>query len=389
MDAGYRLLAAQYVRKQAKQLRAQLAGIRAGEDIEFVHRRVASRRLRSATGMFEECFKAKQVKRWKKAIRRILSQLSEARDKDVHLELLRGILASLTDQACFAGISRLLIEWEYRRESLQRNVVKAVKRLRRSGALQAMNRAAKRILTKVEPGAAQVQSPACFALAEEEIFKRLEQLLALQDCLDRPDDQQSHHAMRIALKHLRYSLEIAGPIYNGRLDASLDGIKQLQTLLGEVHDCDVWQEQLDQFVKTQTERIIACFGHARPFSRLNTGIEYLRQDRLRRREECFQSLVSLWKEFDAQEIWENLVSIVQSYRQPCAAAEAAEKQQTPPQSAAMAKETTAAGQDTAKGADGNGNQKDSPALLPPQPPCLGKKPAGEEYRPPCRTPVIS
>ncbi len=143
VDAGYRLLAARYVRKQAKQLRAQFDGICAAEDIEFVHRaRVASRRLRAAMRIFGKCFKRKQVKRWKKAIRRIRSELGEARDKDVQIELLRGILDSLTDKKCFAGISRLLVQWEYERERLQSNVVRAVKRLQRKGALKDLENAA-------------------------------------------------------------------------------------------------------------------------------------------------------------------------------------------------------------------------------------------------------
>ena len=39
MDAGYRALAAKYIRRQAKQLVEQLDGLRTAEDIEFVHRR--------------------------------------------------------------------------------------------------------------------------------------------------------------------------------------------------------------------------------------------------------------------------------------------------------------------------------------------------------------
>ncbi len=56
-------------------------------------------------------------------------EFGKGRDKDVQIELLRGILDSLTDKKCFAGISRLLVQWEYERERLQSNVVRAVNRL--------------------------------------------------------------------------------------------------------------------------------------------------------------------------------------------------------------------------------------------------------------------
>jgi CHAD domain-containing protein len=313
VDDGYRLLAAKYARKQAKQLRAQFTGICAAGDIEFVHRaRVASRRLRAAMRIFGKSFKRKQVKRWKKSIRRIRSELGEARDKDVQIELLRGILDSLTDKKCFAGISRLLVQWEYERERLQSKVVRAVKRLERNGALKDLEDAAKSLLLKAEEQDILAQSPENFAQARREILVLTNRLLALQDCLSRMDDQQSHHAMRIAAKRLRYTLEIIRPIYSGTLDTTLEVIKQVQTLLGEVHDCDVWQQQLDLFGKKERDRIESFHGHAAAFARLNAGIEYLRQDRLHRRRECFQDLVRLWGELDIQEFWKKLLAIFRS-----------------------------------------------------------------------------
>jgi CHAD domain-containing protein len=380
MDAGYRLLAAKYVRKQAKQLRAQLDGIHAAENIEFVHRaRVASRRLKTAMRMFDECFRSKQIKRWKKGTRRLRSELGEARDKDVQIELLRSILASLTKRACFSGISRLLVEWEYHREDLQRKVVKAVDRLERDGTLKEMTKATKRVLVKARSREAHVQSPASFLRAEQEIFRRLDRLLALQDCLDRPEDKRNHHAMRIAAKHLRYTMEIARPIYSGRLDATLDAIKQVQALLGEVHDCDVWQEQLDRFANDERERIIANYGHDRPFSRLDLGIEYLRQDRRRHRQQCYDNLVNLWRKLNANEVWEKLVAIVQSDGHLFDAPESLnpeslEKDESVAQSAIVADNVVDNPAFQWHDPDGLGIENAPPALSPPRTAPLVKRP---------------
>src|SRR3989304_2510701 len=365
MDAGYRLLAARYIRKQAKLLRAQFDGILAAEDIEFVHRaRVASRPLGARATMFDDCFKPKQVRRWKKAMRRIRAELGEARDKDVQIGFLRHTLDSLAEQACFAGISRLLVEWEYVREKLQRKVVKAVKCLQRKASLKKINRAAKRVMAKAESRDAPVQSSLSFVRAEEEILGRLDELLELQDCLGRPDDRLSHHAMRIAAKRLRYTMEIVRPIYSGRLDATLDVIKQVQALLGEVHDCDVWQEQLDQFAKTQGDRIIALYGHDKPFPRLNAGIEYLRQDRIRHRKLSFEHLVGLWAEFDAEGGWEKLVSIVQADGKFLDAPAISANGEKVAQSCDVVKETVVEEICTVDSGDGNGDQRASPALTP-------------------------
>ena len=62
IDPGYQLLAAKYLRRQAKQLAEQFDGVRAAEDIEYVHRaRVATRRLRAALRMFGDCFPRRRV----------------------------------------------------------------------------------------------------------------------------------------------------------------------------------------------------------------------------------------------------------------------------------------------------------------------------------------
>ena len=145
MDSGYRILAAQYVRRQAKQLAEQLEGVRAAEDIEFVHRaRVATRRLRAALRMFDDCFAPKRVKRWRRAIRRITSALSDARDRDVQIELLCGTLSALNAKERFPGVARVLVQLERDRERLQRKVVKAVNRLEAEGVLKEMRGSAKR-----------------------------------------------------------------------------------------------------------------------------------------------------------------------------------------------------------------------------------------------------
>ena len=73
-------LAGAYVRRQAKLLASQLAGVRQAEEIEFIHQaRVASRRLRTALRMFCGCFPANQIKPWRSEIQRVARKLGPAR----------------------------------------------------------------------------------------------------------------------------------------------------------------------------------------------------------------------------------------------------------------------------------------------------------------------
>jgi CHAD domain-containing protein len=310
MDLGYRILVARYIGRQAKQLADQLDGVRAAADIEFVHRaRVATRRLRAALRMFAGCLSRRRVKRWRTAIRGTTIKLGNARDRDVQIELLCGALGDLTARECFPGIAHVLVQLEHDRERLQRKVVKAVDRLEAKGVLHEMRRVTKRILRNAD-SAENVQTAAAYAQTRRHVLRQLDRLLLHQDSLANADDREGHHAMRIVAKRLRYSLEIARPVYPGRLDESVEAIKRVQTLLGEIHDCDVWAEHLDAFVSSERERMVAMFGHAGRLVRLQPGIDYLRQDRRRRRDEVFAQLVEYWAELGRGHFSERLASVV-------------------------------------------------------------------------------
>jgi len=311
MDNGYQTLAAHYVRRQAKLLAEQLDGVRAAEDIEFVHRaRVASRRLRAALRMFDDCFRRKQVKRWRKAVRRLTQALGEARDRDVQIEWLCGTLATLTAKECFPGAARVLVQLEHQRERLQHRVVAATNHLEAGGDLDEMRRAVKRILAASGTAAESRQTPAVLAKIRRHVLRRLDELLEHQDSLSDADDRERHHAMRIAAKRLRYTLEISRPAYPGRLDAAVETMKRVQTLLGEVHDCDVWLDHLDAFIAAERRRIVAVFGHAGRFRHFQAGIACLQEDRRAHRRKTFEELVEYWTDLERRGFWDELRAVV-------------------------------------------------------------------------------
>ena len=321
MDSGYQLLTAKYVRRQAKQLAEQLDGVRAAEDIEFVHRaRVATRRLRAALKMSDDCFVFERLRRWRKAIRRTTANLSSARDRDVQIEFLCGALLALDTKECFPGIARVLVRLERDRERLQRNVVKAADRLEADGVLRQMRRATRKVLRKAASAGQEVRTATAHNRTRRHILRQLDEMLRHQDCLARPDDREGHHAMRIAAKRLRYTLEIAQPLYPEKLDEAVVEIKRIQTLLGDVHDCDVWIEHLDTFASHQRDRMTALFGHPGRFARLEVGVDYLRRDRAGYRQEAFGQLVEHWAALARRRFWEGLASVVVSEAESSAVA---------------------------------------------------------------------
>ncbi len=95
-DAGYCLFGAKNLIEQVQALSGEIEGVRQAEDIEYVHRmRVASRRVRAALPLFEDCFAPDDYRRWKREIRQITRALGAARDADVQIDFLREYLGSL------------------------------------------------------------------------------------------------------------------------------------------------------------------------------------------------------------------------------------------------------------------------------------------------------
>jgi CHAD domain-containing protein len=306
-DSSFQSLAAQFLKKQLKQLAAQDEGIREGTDLEYVHRaRVATRRFRAAMKFFDECFDARSGKRWRREIRRLTRELGDARDKDVQIEYVRSALAEVHEPQYVPGIARLLVTFERQRESLQVRVLRALDRFRESRTAEEISAAIKPMAGRGTTGPSQ----RVLQRAEEQIVSQLDELLSYQSSLANAADQQQHHAMRIAAKRLRYTMEICRGAYAGRLDPFLASVKQVQGFLGEIHDRDVWGAQLDTLLADERDQLASIYGHDKPLERIKPGIEHLRRERAGDRDRLFDQLAGYWEKLCREKLWENLVQAV-------------------------------------------------------------------------------
>ncbi len=303
MVPSYRLLAARYLRKQTKQLLAQIDGISTDQDIEYVHRaRVATRKLRAAFRLFEGCFPADSLRRWRRAVGNVTRALGRARDCDVQTEFLVGVLESVREPELYPGLARLLDNLQRRREKCQPKLLKSLRRFERTGVAGQMVRTTKSIL---KAGSAKSEPPAR-DLAAPHLIAAIDELVGFRECLFDETLTESHHEMRLAAKRLRYSLEILAPVYEGAFAEGIRATKDLQTLLGDLHDCDVWIEKLAAFRDEQRKRARKHFGHERMKARYDVGAVWLTAMRRKDRRRLMHEVRACWKSLEAEGVFDRL-----------------------------------------------------------------------------------
>ncbi len=75
---------------------------------------------------------------------------------------------------------------------------------------------------------------------------RLDELRGFADDALAAEASAAQHNMRIAAKRLRYVLEIFGPCIGAEAKLARDAVKQLQSVLGDLHDCDLMLPKVEQ-----------------------------------------------------------------------------------------------------------------------------------------------
>lgn len=110
---------------------------------------------------------------------------------------------------------------------------------------------------------------------------RLEELSGFADRALAPGAGAAQHEMRIAAKRLRYVLEIVGPCLGEEAKAARDAAKELQSVLGDLHDCELMLDRVD-------------------------GIDSLVTVIRTRRELLYRSFVELWQAEVSKGTWTSL-----------------------------------------------------------------------------------
>ncbi|HPH34331.1 MAG TPA: CHAD domain-containing protein [Methanoregulaceae archaeon] len=203
------------------------------------------------------------------------------------------------------GLEYLLFRKNKERSDYQSEVEKTIWQMEKAGILGAMEKYLQRH-RPVERASLQVGRET-YATAFTSIALRIEEVLSFSESLADPGKIREHHALRIAVKRLRYTLEVWRDLFDGTINKEIGALKEFQDLLGDLHDCDVWTEYLPEFLKGEEERCRVFFGNDTHFKSLVPGIEALARERRERRGQLHEITLTTWDELESRQFWYGLM----------------------------------------------------------------------------------
>jgi CHAD domain-containing protein len=296
----------------------EMNGVKEAQDIEYIHRmRVASRRLRAALPLFQPCFPHKQYKKWVLEITKITRALGEARDADVQIAFLQKSLKKIPKKAVLPGkpspldqpstepaIRFLLSALQKKRRILQKHVLLSLNELEKSRMTDEMQL----MFTTIDRDSkAERKKPRTCGIppvAALQIGKRLFTFLSYEPWVLHPEAVAEHHATRIAAKKLRYTMEIYGSVYRNNLEKPIARVKKMQEILGDIHDCDVWIDQITSLLLRERALLRSGTGTKRPDTTTLSSLRVLLHDRETERKRRYRQFVRYWQALERVHLWD-------------------------------------------------------------------------------------
>jgi CHAD domain-containing protein len=140
--------------------------------------------------------------------------------------------------------------------------------------------------------------------AERIVRTRLDELCSFMPRAEDPAEITALHDMRIAAKRLRYVLEITHPCFGPYAQDAVKLAKDLQDLLGEIHDCDVQVPEvvgvLNELIDADADALAPVHddGVAPPHVDRYAGLVALAVQLSARRRALFAQFLELWRDYE-------------------------------------------------------------------------------------------
>lgn len=260
-EAGRQILLREYLR-----MLAQDEGVRADDDLEYVHdMRVATRRQRSAFRLLEDYYKSKPVRPYIQSLKLLADALGSVRDLDVMMDNLKKAKAGRpeTDRPAFDAMVVTL-------DKKRRKVFRKLIALLDSKVYRNFLDDYAAFLTQTGSGAKSIDADSVSPSQVRHILPSLlHEHLAAVRAYDNVIDEDIEatedttlHALRIEFKRLRYATHFFSDVLGASGDEFIKEIKVIQDHLGRMNDIYVAQAQIESYLEnlngeTDEERLAA------------------------------------------------------------------------------------------------------------------------------------
>jgi CHAD domain-containing protein len=231
IEAGARLV----LQVRWEEMRDLARATSAEPDDESIHdMRVSTRRLRSAFRDFRPFIQTKALRQPMRSVRDIADALGAVRDEDVAIKALEKNAADTEPGMRRDGIELLVAERRPIRNAAVEKLLRAIE-----GSLEGLDVEFSKGLERIQPRSPEMTDT--FRTAGQKIITRsFAQLNGLSQGLYKPHRQRPLHRMRIGAKRLRYAMELFAGCWGDDLENAATAVAEMQTALGDLHDCDVW-----------------------------------------------------------------------------------------------------------------------------------------------------
>ena len=205
--------------------------------------RVASRRLREGLALFAPCLPAKKSAALNKRIKKVTGMLGDLRNTDEASLFFAALTPEETAQSR-DEVEELLATLRDERKRAHKKLKKDLASLDPE-PLQAEFAALAREANLFGNGS--VDPFMAIALfAGQAIGERAQAVAELLPRAVRPEESEAQHRLRIAVKRLRYRLEIIAPLLKRDYEELHGALKGYQEVLGKLHDIDVFCQMLQE-----------------------------------------------------------------------------------------------------------------------------------------------
>jgi CHAD domain-containing protein len=169
---------------------------------------------------------------------------------------------------------------------------------------------------------------------------RLDELVSFSPKALEREREKAQHDMRIAAKRLRYVLEVTGFCFGSPADTARRRARDLQDILGEIHDCDVTlprvRQHLEELQHADAEVVRGRAGETpdldprlaaqAPSRTTYRGLDVLAVYLRARRELLFDRFVAFWRRQEETGTWLRLERAVDNHLEQAREARRAAKQ---------------------------------------------------------------